>query len=86
MKPPVCPWRIEVGDTGDTSRSLFLHVFEIADEQLRQATAVKFVAPAGVDIAERWQIRFNPAGPLGGMVGDMPLTITIKTEKQYNES
>ncbi len=86
MKPPVCPWRIEVGDTGDSSRSLFLHVFEIADEQLRQATAVKFVAPAGVDIAERWQIRFNPAGPLGGTVGDMPLTITIKTEKQYNES
>ena len=86
MKPPVCPWRIEVGDTGDSSRSLFLHVFEIADEQLRQATAVKFVAPAGVDIAERWQIRFNPAGPLGGTVGDMPLTITVKTEKQYNES
>lgn len=86
MKPPVCPWRIEVGDTGDSSRSLFLHVFEIADEQLCQATAVKFVAPAGVDIAERWQIRFNPTGPLGGTVGDMPLTITVKTEKQYNES
>lgn len=83
MKPPVCPWRIEVGDPGDSSRSLFLHVFEIADEQLRQPTAVKFVAPAGVDIAERWQIRFNPAGPLGGTIGDKPLATTVKTEKQY---
>ncbi len=85
MKPPVCPWRIEVGDPGDSSRSFFLHVFEIADEQIRQATAVKFVAPAGVDIAERWQIRFNPAGPLGGKIGDKPLTTTVQTERQYNE-
>ncbi len=86
MKPPVCPWRIEVGDPGDSSRSFFLHVFEIADEQIRQATAVKFVAPAGVDIAERWQIRFNPAGPLGGKIGNKPLTTTVQTERQYNES
>jgi hypothetical protein len=86
MKPPVCPWRIEVGDPGDSSRSLFLHVFEIADEQLRQPTAVKFVAPAGVDIAERWQIRFNPAGPLGGKIAGKPLATTIQLERQYDES
>ena len=85
MKPPVCPWRIEVGDPGDSNRSLFLHVFEIADEQLRQPSAVKFVAPAGVDIAERWQVRFNPAGPLGGKIDDKPLATTLKTERQYNE-
>lgn len=85
LKPPVCPWRIEVGDAGDSSRSLFLHVFEIANEQLRQATAVKFVAPAGVDIAERWQVRFNPAGPLGGKIGGKPLATSVQTERQYNE-
>jgi len=84
MKPPVCPWRIEVGDPGDSNRSLFLHVFEIADEQIRQATAVKFVAPAGIDIAEQWQVRFNPAGPLGGTVGSKTLTTSIKTENQYH--
>jgi hypothetical protein len=85
MRPPVCPWRIEVGDAGDGNRSLFLHVFEIADEKIRQATDVKFVTPAGVDIAERWQVRFNPAGPLGGKIGDKPLTTTIQIERQYNE-
>lgn len=83
MKPPVCPWRIEVGDPGDSSRSLFLHVFEVADGQFHQPTAVKFVAPAGVDIVERWQIRFIPAGPIGGTVGNKTLTTSIKTEKQY---
>jgi hypothetical protein len=82
----VCPWRIEVEDPGDSSRSLFLHVFEIADEQLRRAAAVKLVAPAGVDIAERWQVRFNPSGPLGGKIGDKPLATTVKIERQYNES
>jgi hypothetical protein len=83
MKPPVCPWRIEVGDPGDTNRSLFLHVFEITDEQNRQPTTVKFVPPAGVDIAGQLQIRFNPAGPLGGTVGGKTLTTSIKTDKQY---
>jgi len=86
MKPPVCPWRIEVGEPGDGSRSLFLHVFEITDQQVRQPTDVKFIAPAGVDIDGLWQVRFNPDGPLGGTIGDKPLTTTVKTERQYNES
>jgi hypothetical protein len=82
-KPPVCPWRIEVGDPESGSRTLFLHVFEVADEGVRQPTAVEFAAPAGVNIAQRWQVRFNPKGTLGGMVNGKPLTTTIKTETQY---
>jgi len=86
LKPPVCPWRIEVADPGDSSRSFFLHVFEITDEQVHQPADVKFIAPVGVDIAGLWQVRFNATGPLGGKVGDKPLTTTVKTEKQYNQS
>ena len=82
-KPPVCPWRIEVGDGGDGSRTLFLHVFEIVDEQVSQPTSVAFVPPAGVDIADRWQVRFNPIGELGGTVADKPLATTIQIEAQY---
>jgi hypothetical protein len=85
MKPPVCPWRIEVADPGDSSRSLFLHVFEITDQQVSRSTDVKFVPPAGVDIAGLWQVRFNPTGPLGGKIGDKLLATTVHTERQYNE-
>jgi hypothetical protein len=85
-RPPICPWRIEVADPpGDSSRSLFLHVFEIVDEQVRQPTDVRLVSPAGVDIAGLWQVRFNPTGPLGGKIGDKLLATTIHTERQYNE-
>jgi hypothetical protein len=82
-RPPICPWRIEVGDSDSGSRSLFLHVFEIADEGTAQPVAVTFVPPAGIDIAGRWQVQFNPAGPLGGTVGNKPLSTTVKTETQY---
>jgi hypothetical protein len=82
-KPPVCSWRIEVGDPENGSRTLFLHVFEVADEGVLQPAPVEFSAPAGVNIAQRWQVRFNPKGALGGMVNDRPLTTTVKTETQY---
>lgn len=82
-KPPICPWRIEVGDQGEGRRTLFLHVFEITDENVAQPTDVTFVPPAGVDIAGLWQVRFNPTGELGGTVGDAPLATTIKIETQY---
>jgi hypothetical protein len=85
MKPPVCPWRIEIGDRTDSKRSFFLNVFEIADEQIHEATDVKFIAPAGVDIAEQWQVRFKPSGPLGGKINDKPLATTVKVERQYDE-
>ena len=83
-RPPICPWRIEVGDSGDGVRTLFLHVFEIVDESDRQPSLVKYAAPAGVDIGDRWQVRFNPDGPLGGKVGDADLVTTIHTEAQYS--
>jgi len=82
-KPPVCPWRIEVGDPESGSRTLFLHVFEVADDNVRQPTTVEFAAPASVNIARQWQVRFNPKGTLGGMVNDKSLTTTIQTETQY---
>lgn len=84
LKPPLCPWRIEVGDPNGGSRSLFLHVFEIADEGSLQPAPMTFVPPAGIDIAGRWQVRFNPAGPLGGTVGNKPLSTTVKTDTQYH--
>ncbi len=82
-KPPICPWRIEVSDPGTQARSLFLHVFEITNERARAAAAVKFVAPAGVDIGELWQVRFNATGPLGGSVAGRPLTTGVQTDAQY---
>lgn len=82
-KPPVCPWRIEVGDDGPGARTLFLHVFEIADEQIRRPAGVVFVPPAGVDIDGRWRVRFNSASALGGSVDDQPLATTINIENQY---
>ncbi len=83
LKPPVCPWRIEIADPTDASRSLFLHVFELVDEQVRVPADITFVEPAGLNIAGRWQVHFNAAGPLGGMVGNKPLTRTVETESQY---
>jgi len=83
LKPLLCPWRIEIADPTTEARSLFLHVFELADEPVQQPTSVTFVAPAGVDIADRWQVRFHPAGPLGGTVCNKPLATTVKTEAQY---
>jgi hypothetical protein len=83
LKPPVCPWRIEVGDPTTGGRSLFLHVFEIADESVREPAAIQFVAPAGINVADRWQVQLNPFGPLGGTVNGKPLATTLKTEGQY---
>jgi hypothetical protein len=83
LKPPICPWRIEVGDPNRGSRSLFLHVFEIADEKTLQPAAVAFVPPAGIDIADRWQVRFNAIGELAGTVNKQPLATTVTTERQY---
>jgi hypothetical protein len=82
-KPPICPWRIEVGDPGKAERTLFLHVFEIAGESATKASAIKFVSPAGADIGDRWRVRFNATGPLGGEIEGQPLTSTIQTEAQY---
>jgi hypothetical protein len=82
-KPPICPWRIKVGDEGTGSSSLFLHVFEITDEEVPRPTGVTFIPPAGVDIESRWQVRFNPRGPLGGTVDGTPLATVINTEAQY---
>jgi len=83
LRPPLCPWRIEVGDEAEGSRTFFLHVFEIADERTAQPAAVTFLPPAGVEIDGRWQVRFNPAGALGGTVGDKSLTTAIEIKTQY---
>jgi hypothetical protein len=85
-KPPICPWRIEVADPSQETRTLFLHVFELADEKVRQPRAVKFVPPAGLDIGDRWQVRFKATGPLGGTVGAGTLTTGIQTEAQYSSN
>lgn len=83
LKPPVCPWRIEVGDAATGPRTLFLRVFEITDEKTQAPAEVRFVPPAGVDIAGRWHVRFNLAGTLGGTLEGNPLATTVSTESQY---
>ncbi len=83
MKPPICPWRIEIGDPSDQTRTLFLHVFEIADEVEREPTEVTFVPPSGLRIGKTWQMQFNANGPLGGKLGEANLSTTIRTEGQY---
>jgi hypothetical protein len=82
IQPPICPWRIEIGDPSVEARTLFLNVFEITDEQVREAADVTFIPPAGVKIGNRI-VRFNATGPLGGVAGEIPLTTTIDTATQY---
>jgi hypothetical protein len=85
LKPPVCPWRIEVGDPADnTRRTLFLHVFVVAKENGREPVPVKLVEPAGVDIGDRWRVRFNPVEALGGEVDGKSLVTSLKIEEQYS--
>jgi hypothetical protein len=83
-KPPVCPWRIEVGDPSPGVHTLFLHVFEIADETNQQPSKVEFLAPAGVNINGRRRVEFNAEGALGGRVGEKGLATAILTEAQYS--
>ncbi|MFB3894482.1 MAG: hypothetical protein ACE15C_20975 [Phycisphaerae bacterium] len=82
-RPPICPWRIEIGDGGPGARTLYLNVMEVAQEGARPSADIKFVPPAGVDIGSKWQVRFNATGALGGTVGKTPLPTTMKTEGQY---
>ena len=82
-KPPVCPWRIEIGDPTASTRTLFLNVFELTDEGAKRATDVKFIAPAGVDIGSTWKIRFNADGAIGGTVNGAKMATTLQIESQY---
>lgn len=83
LKPPVCPWRIEVADPNPGKRTLFLHVFEIGAETDREPSKVRPIAPAGVEIGGRWRVQFNPEGPLGGKVGDRVFATTVQVTGQY---
>jgi hypothetical protein len=83
LKPPVCPWRVEIGDPDPGSRTLFLHVFEVGSEADRQPIPVKLVPPAGVEIGARWRVQFNVGGPLGGRIEDQPLATAVHVESQY---
>ena len=82
-KPPICPWRIEVADPNNEARTLFLNIFEVVDEKVSEPTGVKFTPPAGVDIAERWKVRFNADGALGGEINSARFADTIRTGAQY---
>jgi hypothetical protein len=82
LRPPVCPWRIEIGDPGKGARSVFLHVLELADENVAQPTAVTTI-PGGIAIGDRWKLQFALEGPPGGSVNGAPLATTLKNEGQY---
>jgi len=83
LKPPVCPWRIEIGDINSGPRTCFLHVFEIGAETDSEPAKVRFVAPDTLEIGERWRLQLNSTGPLGGKIGDRVLATGIHTEGQY---
>ena len=82
-KPPLCPWRIEVGDPSQGTDSLFLHVFEIADEAAQRPAEIKTAGPAGVEIGGRWRVEFNATGPLGVTIDGQPVATAIRIERQY---
>ena len=82
-KPPICPWRIEVADPNPGTTTLFLHVFEIADESRQEPSAVKFVAPAGVELAGGRVVKFNAQRPIGGQLGQRTLAGGVHAEAQY---
>ncbi|MGO8701691.1 MAG: hypothetical protein ACLQVY_28745 [Limisphaerales bacterium] len=83
LKPPICPWRIEVGDLSTGARTLFLHVFEIADESAQKPAEVRLLPPAGVEIGGKWKVRFNADGPVGGSLDDRSFATAIDTASQY---
>jgi hypothetical protein len=83
LKPPICPWRIEVGDPGAGMRTLFLHVLELADEEVRTPSRVDFVPPAGVDLEDGRRVRFHAEGPLGGTLDGQPLPTAPRIDAQY---
>ena len=66
-----------------SARSLFLHVLEVADEEVRQATNVKLVGAAGLDIGDRWKLRFHAERALGGTIGGALFATTVQNEAQY---
>ncbi len=82
-RPPICPWRIEVGDSGDSARTLFLHVFEIAGEAAKEPVPIRYVPPAGVAIGEQWQVEFNADGSVGGKVNGKPFSTEVNVAAQY---
>lgn len=84
-KPPFCPWRLEVGDPASGATTIFLHVFELADEAAQDPTPVTLLHPAGVAIGGR-RVRFNATGDLGASLDDKPLPTTVDVSAQYPAS
>lgn len=82
-KPPICPWRIEVADPAQGARTLFLHVFEIRNDDNEASTAVQLLEPAGVQIGGKWKVQFKTSGALGGKIGERDLATEVHTESQY---
>jgi hypothetical protein len=80
--PPICPWRIEVGDPGKGVQTLFLHVFEICDEADQSPAKVELAGPSAARIGNKWRVQFNSSGPLGGKVGERALTTRILLDQQ----
>jgi hypothetical protein len=72
-RPPICPWRVEAADPGSGARTLFLHVLEIQEEGVAAPGAVKLLSPAGVELPDGRQVRFNVDGPPGGRLGTRAL-------------
>jgi hypothetical protein len=80
-RPPICPWRIEVGHPAKGARTVFLHVLEIADEGATEPAPLK-VADGVLELGGR-RVTFNAEGPLGATVDGTPLATTVKTDAQY---
>jgi hypothetical protein len=83
LKPPRCPWRIEVADPGTGASTVFLHVFELAGEGVSEPTPITLVPPAGIAIGTRWTLTFATTGAPGGTIGGAPLPTAVDVDGQY---
>lgn len=80
-RPPVCPWRIEVGDPSPGATTRFLHVLELADEDVVEPTRIRLQGGV-LEIGDRWKVKFSD-GATGGTVNGTALSTTVRNEAQY---
>jgi hypothetical protein len=92
--PPFCDWRLEVAAPLD-QETVFLHVFQVADEAVQQMAPVRLIQGGGtmqleIGTAPRlWKVSLAARGEPGGSVsgpglsGASRLPTTLETQAQY---
>ncbi|MBA3935932.1 MAG: hypothetical protein H0X38_00570 [Planctomycetes bacterium] len=93
-EPPYCDWRLEVA-APLAEQTLFLHVFQIADEAVTTMAPVVLAEDAQAvrleigTVEQRWRVALAVSGDLGGsvtapgMAEAEPLPVAVETRAQY---